>query len=168
MQEQQHKGFVYVKQVSSPDELITLLEKLWIEPSYYFLRSPHAVSGIRMKLLDKFPGFEGQMFNFERELRWKKQGNGYEVLLLSRVEADPDLGFKAVPSNRENYKWEICDHNAYFYKIDETKFPKGFTYKGANDEDIDPKRISIGQRYFKDSDTATVHFVALTVSRKND
>lgn len=164
------KGFVDVKQVSSPDELRNLLEKLSIEPSYYFLRSPHAVSGIWMKLPEEFfPGFEGQMFNAERELRWKKQASGYEVLLLSRVEADPALGFQPVASEGEtNINWEICDRHAYFYHIDETQFPKGFIYKGVNDEDIDPKTIPLSQRYFKNLDTATVHFVALTVSSKND
>jgi hypothetical protein len=163
------KGFVYFKQVSLSDELRALLEKLSIEPSYYFLRYPHAVSGIRMKLPeDFFPGFEGQMFNAERELRWKKQSVGYELLLLSRVEAAPDLGFEPISSNGKPINWQICDRNAYLHNIDETQFPKGFIYKGVKGEDIDPKTIPISQRYFKDSDTATVHFVSLTVSSKND
>jgi hypothetical protein len=163
------KGFVYFKHVSLSDELRALLEKLSIEQSYYFLRYPHAVSGIRMKLPEEFfPGFEGQMFNTEWELRWKKQTVGYEVLLLSRVEAAPDLGFDPVSSNGKQINWKICDRNAYLHNIDETQFPKGFIYKGVNGEDIDPKKFSISQRYFKDSDTATVHFVALTVSSKND
>jgi hypothetical protein len=106
------------------------------------------------------------MFNAERELRWKKQTLGYELLLLSRVEAAPDFGFESISSNGKSINWQICDCNAYLHNIDETHFPKGFIYKGVNGEDIDPKTIPISQRYFKDSDTATVHFVALTVSIK--
>lgn len=163
------KGFVYFKQVSLSDELRALIEKLLIEPSYYFLRYPHAVSGIWRKLPeDWFAGFEGQMFNAERELRWKKQTLGYEVLLLSRVEAAPDLGFTPISSNGKAINWKICDRHAYFHNMDETQFPKGFIYKGVEGEDINPKKIPISQRYFQDKDTATVHFVALTVSSKND
>ncbi|MBR8832949.1 MAG: hypothetical protein DSM106950_02610 [Stigonema ocellatum SAG 48.90 = DSM 106950] len=150
------KGFVYSQNKVSLDALKSLLEKLAIEPSYYFLRSAHAVSGICMKLPHEFPTPEGQMFNGDRELRWKKQRSGYDVLLLSRVEVNLE-GMQPVPNN-----WEIWDFNAYFYN-DETKFPNGFTFKGLNDEDI---TIPIGQRYFKDKDTATVHFIALTVKEK--
>ncbi len=153
------KGYVYSKQIVSQDELKMLLKKLSNQHSYYFMRSPHAVSGICMTLPEEFSTAEGQMFNADCELRWKKQKSGYDVLLLSRVEVDLE-GMQSVPNN-----WEICDFNAYFYK-NETKFPNGFTFKGLNDENIEPERI-IGQRYFKDKDTATVHFIALTV-KKND
>jgi len=154
------KGYVYSKQIVSQDELKMLFEKLSNQQSYYFMRSPHAVSGICMTLPEEFFTAEGQMFNADCELRWKKQKSGYDVLLLSRVEVDVD-GMQPVPNN-----WEICDFNAYFYK-NETKFPNGFTFKGLNNEDIEPEKIHIGQRYFKNKDTATVHFVALTV-KKND
>lgn len=154
------KGFVYSsKQIVSSDELKNLLNQLAIEPNYYFLRSAHAVSGICMKFPEEFPTIEGQMFNADCELRWKKQKSGYDVLLLSRVEVNLEA-MQPVPSN-----WQICDLNADFYK-NETKFPKGFTFKGLNDEDIKPENIPIGQRYFKDADTATVHFIALTVKEK--
>ena len=152
------KGFVYSKQIVSQNELRKLLEELAIEPSYYFLRSAYAVSGICRKLPQEFPSPEGQMFNADRELRWKKQKSGYEVLLLSRVAVDLK-GMQLVAGN-----WEICDYNAYFYQA-ETKFPNGFTFKGLNDEDINLEDI-ISQRYFKDKDTATVHFIALTVKEK--
>jgi hypothetical protein len=151
-------GFVYVRSRLSPDEAKKLLEELATEESYYFVRSPHAVSGICKQLPDEFSlGFEGQMFNADRELRWKKQGSAYEALLLSRVAADLE-GFEAIGEN-----WECCDRAAYFHSLDEPKFPKTFIYKGENDEKIDSKNISIGQRYFKDQRTATVQFVALTV-----
>ncbi|MBE9187277.1 hypothetical protein IQ270_22130, partial [Microcoleus sp. LEGE 07076] len=155
-----NKGFVYFKPGLSPDEVKKLLEKLATEKSYYFVRSPHEVSGISMKLPDELSlGFEGQMFNSDRELRWKKQGSTYEALILSRVEANlVDLeGFEDLGEN-----WEWCDRPACFHDIEETKFPKSFIYKGKNDEKIESKDISIGQRYFQDPKTATVHFVALT------
>ncbi len=156
-------GFVGARSRLSPDEVKKLLEKLATEESYYFVRSPHAVSGICMKLPDEFfPGFEGQMFNADRELRWKKQGSAYETLLLSRVETDLE-GFEPIGKN-----WEWCDRGAYFHGIDETKFPKSFIYKGENDEKLDSNNISIGQRYFQEKRTATVHFVALTVRSIND
>ncbi len=154
-----NKGFVGFKRALSTDELKDLLKQLAVDNSYYyFVRSPHAVSGICMKLPDEFfPGFEGQMFNADRELRWKKQAHQYEVLILSRVEADLE-GFE-----RLTEEWEICDRPACFHDIDETKFPKSFIYKGEKDEKTDSKNISIGQRYFQDKRTAIVHFVALTV-----
>ena len=151
------KGFVYVRLGLSRDEVKDLLEKLATEESYYFVRSPHAVSGICMNLPQEFPGFEGQMFNADRELRWKKQGSAYQALLLSRVEADL-AGFELIGEN-----WEWCDRTAYFHRLDEPKFPKTFVYKGKNDEKIVSNNISIGQRYFQEKRTATVHFVALTV-----
>lgn len=150
-------GYVGFKQVSSSAEIKNLLDKLATENSYYFVRSPHAVSGICMKLPQDFPGFEGQMFNADRELRWKKQGSAYEVLLLSRVETDLE-GFEKLTE-----EWQICDRPACFHDIDETKFPKSFIYQGANGEKINSQNINISQRYFQDKRTATVHFVALTV-----
>ena len=159
------KGFVYVRSGLSPDEVKELLEKLATEESYYFVRWPHAVSGICMKLPEEFfPGFEGQMFNADRELRWKKQGSAYETLLLSRVEADLE-GFEPIDKDCE---WQICDRTAYFHPLDEPKFPKTFVYKGDSNEKILSNNISIGQRYFQEKRTATVHFVALTVRSIND
>ena len=153
-----NKGFVYVRSGLSRDEVKELLDKLATEESYYFVRSPHAVSGICMKLPEEFfPGFEGQMFNADRELRWKKQGSAYQALLLSRVEADLE-GFEPIGEN-----WEWCDRAAYFHRLDEPKFPKTFVYKGEKNEKIVSNNISIGQRYFQEKRTATVHFVALTV-----
>ena len=154
-------GFVYVRSRLSADEVKKLLEKLATEESYYFVRSPHAVSGICRKLPDELSlGFEGQMFNSDRELRWKKQGTVYEALLLSGVPADLE-GFEPIGKN-----WEYCDRAAYFHDLDEPKFPKTFIYKGENDEKIKFNKINIGQRYFQEKSTATVHFVALTVRSK--
>ncbi|NET50640.1 MAG: hypothetical protein F6K09_18500, partial [Merismopedia sp. SIO2A8] len=56
------------------------------EPSWYFLRSPHKVSGIQTGHPSNISAPEGQVFNHERELRWKRRGNAYEVLLLSAID----------------------------------------------------------------------------------
>ena len=42
---------------------------------------------------------------------------------------------------------------------------KGFTYKNESQDNIEPKKISLAQRYFQDVQTSTVHFVALTVNK---
>jgi len=159
------KGFVYVNQVSGSNQLRTLINKLSVEPNYYFVRSFHAVSGIRRQLPeDLFPGFAGQMFNREQELRWKQKAVGYELLLLSRREIAPDLRFEPIDYNGQAIDWEICDRSAYLYNTDETQFPKGFIYQGVDGKDILPQTLPIIQRYFQDSATATVHFVALAVN----
>jgi hypothetical protein len=154
-------GFVSCKRVDSVQDLQALLDhpELNVEPSYYFLCWSHKVSGIRRTPpdADDFPIPEGQMFNSKLEVRWKKQGTGYEVLLLS-IEPKNELGFEEIPG-----KWKAGDCSAYFYNAGETRFPKGFTFKDENDGDIDPTKIPVGQRYFQDAATATVHFVALTV-----
>lgn len=155
-------GFVSYKLVASKEDLQALLShrELKVEPSYYFLCWSHQVSGIRRTPPEakEFPIPEGQMFNSKFELRWKKEGIGYEVLLLS-IEPKNELGFEEIPG-----KWKADDRSAYFYNAGETRFPKGFTFKDENDGDIDdPKKIPVGQRYFQDAATATVHFVALTV-----
>lgn len=145
------------------------LEKLVKHPaialssSYYFLRWFHKVSGIQMQLPDDFSSPEGQLFNSELELRWKRRGASYEVLILGKAESTPEDGFVALDGT-----WEWCDRNAYFYNNDETKFPKGFLYQDANSQKIEPKGIPIKQRYFRDSQTATIHFVALTVGKNHD
>ncbi|MHC5915564.1 MAG: hypothetical protein ACYTXE_32245, partial [Nostoc sp.] len=50
--------------------------------------------------------------------------------------------------------WEILEQNALLHSPTETRFPKGL-----NSED----KKNIAQRYFRNKDTATVHFVALTI-----
>lgn len=151
------QGYVYSsKQSVGLEELKKLLEELKQQNNYYFLRSPNAVSGITMKLPEEFPTVEGQMFNANCELRWKKQKSGYDVLILSN-SSKPDL-----PGFDKSTNWETSDFKAYFYE-NETKFPKDFIYRNSNSEKINPEQININQRYFRDKDTATVHFIALTL-----
>ncbi|MGB5962500.1 MAG: hypothetical protein WBG73_17670 [Coleofasciculaceae cyanobacterium] len=143
--------FVGFKQVSSKEELRELLNQKSSQSSYYFLRWAHKVSGFIKQLPPDFPSPEGQMFNEDWELRWKQRKNGYEVLLLSDNGAEP--GFTKV-----GQKWDTQLRTAHVYPLTETRFPKEFIAES----------IDIAQRYFLDSQTATVHFVALTVSKKND
>lgn len=145
-------SFVGTKQLNSPDELKELLTKICNENSYYFLRLPHKVSGIVKNLPSEFPGTEGQMFNENLELRWKKNQKGYQVLLLNNADSIPD--FKPVGKT-----WETKTRDAFFYAQQnrETRFPRKFQIECSN----------IAQRYFIDVQTATVHFIALTVKTKN-
>ncbi|AFZ22168.1 hypothetical protein [Allocoleopsis franciscana] len=142
--------FVGVKeQLLTVEELKNLLQQSSTQPNYYFLRWPHKVSGIVGQLPNEFPSPEGQMFNYDRELRWKQQGQHFSVLLLSTTGAEP--GFKPI-----GQKWETQQRDAHIYPATETRFPKG----------LSSTNVDVAQRYFMDADTATVHFVALTVAKK--
>lgn len=164
-------------QVISPQELIQVLEKLETsaKPSYYFLRWSHRVSGFWQRRFEEFPSLaadigdrinvkqieaafpspEGQMFNNQLELRWKKKQANYEVLLLSATGSKEDYpDFQLVGND-----WKVVNRNAHLYASGptqtETRFPKKFDYQDIN----------VAQRYFMDSQTATVHFVALTLQQ---
>jgi hypothetical protein len=165
------------QQPLSAEELITRLDDFSTSPSYYFLRWTHRVGGfwqrrrvefpcleedIRDRLQknpvnnfnpkqsEAFPSPEGQLFNSGLELRWKQQQGKYQVLLLSSHNAEP--GFIPIPG-----KWEILEQNTLVHPPKETRFPKA----------LNSDKINIVQRYFRDCNTATVHFVALTVKNHN-
>ncbi|MEO1428361.1 MAG: hypothetical protein AAFV71_04705 [Cyanobacteria bacterium J06633_8] len=160
-------SFVGIKQVSSADELKELLNtysQASQQQSYYFLRWVDKVSGIITNLPEDFSKSEGQFFNAELELRWKPGGKGYNVLLLraNNHHQDTELGFKKIGG-----EWEVSEkQNAHFYGTDEksniTRFPKNFIYKNQQ-KDINPKDIPLAQINFFNKQTATVHFVALTL-----
>jgi hypothetical protein len=154
-------GYVYHRSLVSSEELNTLITEISNSQSYYFLRYSHAVSGICQKLPSERGETEGQVFNFLCEMRWKKHKCAYEVLVLSKQEFQLE-GFEKLAGN-----WEICDINAFWYNPEETRFPKGFIFKDENDKPLNPRKIKIKQRYFQDADTATIHFIALTV-KSND
>lgn len=147
------KPFVGVgKEFLSVSQLLELIAKLATESSYYFWRLSHKVSGFQKQppLEIDFPMIEGQMFNQECELRWKYKNEGlYDVLLLSIGGENSD--FKLVGD-----AWERKDRDAHLYSPSETRFPKEF-YTGD---------LAVKQRYFIDSKTATVQFIALTVGNK--
>ena len=153
------KGYVYHKQFVLLDELNNLITQIAKSPkNYYFLRYSHGVSGICQKLPADRGEIEGQVFNSICEMRWKKYKSGYEVLILSKQEFNLQ-GFEKLIGN-----WAIFDRSAYLNDPEETRFPKGFIFKDEKDQSINPKDIKIKQRYFQDADTATIHFIALTVN----
>ena len=96
----------------------------------------------------QFSAGEGQVFNQARELRWQRQGDRYQVLLLSSTTITDE----ALESLGEKQQWLIRDLNAKAYPPTETRLPRGAAY---------PKPLNIGQRYFMDAATGTVQFVAL-------
>ncbi|MEH1910174.1 MAG: hypothetical protein V7L05_32060 [Nostoc sp.] len=161
MKEKSILGYIYHQQLVALDQLDTLITQVSNSQSYYFLRYSHAVSGICSELPSERGEIEGQVFNAICEMRWKKQKSGYEVLILSQQKFNLEE-FEVLTCN-----WIICDRDAYWYDPKEARFPKGFTFKGENNQSIKPEDVSIKQRYFKDSNTATIHFVALTVN-END
>lgn len=140
-------AFVGTRTVESAEELRSLIQKFQGEKSCFFLRWPHKVSGFCKTLPEDFPSPEGQVFDSQKELRWKQQSIGYSVLLLSASETYDE--FKPVGK-----AWEVHAQDAHIYPKTETRFPKG----------INDQQVNIGQRFFADPQTATVHFVALKVS----
>lgn len=154
--------FVGTSSVESAEELKQFLADIIQEQNYYFLRSPHQVSGIQSELPKDIDSVtEGQVFNSQWELRWRKKGSKYELLLLSKDKTDLCNKFKKIEID-----WMAEDCKALMYEANEikdkeirskeTRFPQGFTHN----------KPKICQRYFLNSQTATVHFVALTVQAK--
>lgn len=150
------KGFVSTREVANKEELGKLLEKLKKlagKSSCYFWRSPHETSGFVSELSKDFnfaSTIEGQMFNADFELRWKRRGEKFSLLLLSRNRLNIE-GFEPLAG-----EWKTSDRSTVLYGKEETRFPRRFKYGKT-----EPK---IGQRYFQDAKTSTVHFVALTIS----
>jgi hypothetical protein len=162
-------------------ELLDLIKKLKYEGSYYFLRWTHKVSGIKdhPPTKDDFesPMTEGQMFNHQFELRWKQKTKGsYEVLLLSIAgkheyfipvkgnNEEKEASWRIEPNNPE--KFPSYAYPAYGYRPDETRFPKGFDYSETLDIRLgkdNKKQPKLAQRYFIDTETSAVQFVALTL-----
>jgi hypothetical protein len=157
------KGYVYHKQFVLLDQLNNLITQIAKSPkNYYFLRYSHGVSGICQKLPADRGEIEGQVFNSLCEIRWKKYKTSYEVLILSQQELNLE-DFEELTGN-----WKICDRDAFWHNPEETRFPKGFIFKDENHQLIKheeiTKKIPIKQRYFQNADTATIHFIALTVN----
>lgn len=122
------------------------------ESSWLFLRWPHRVL---LRSIGEAPetGFdclEGQAFSQTRELRWKRKGGNYEVLLLSANGGDASLS----PIGKS---WETKELKAKAYPETETRFPRKISI---------PKSLDISQRYFIDTETACVQFVALVPHNK--
>ncbi|NCJ07622.1 hypothetical protein GS597_14110 [Synechococcales cyanobacterium C] len=139
-------AFVGTQTVADAAALTAQLEPFQTEGSWLFLKWPHQVSGFCQALPPEFPSPEGQLLTPQLELRWKPQGQGYSLLLLSIAGAVPE--FEPVGQT-----WLTQDHSAFLYPETETRFPRGLRYQA----------LKLGQRYFLDAQTATVHFAALSV-----
>ncbi len=125
------------------------LKSLLALPScYYFLYWPEQVSGFISQLPTNFPSPKGQAFNHHTEIRWQQQGDRYNVLWLGIEEAP--AGFEAIPG-----EWIYTDHDAQVYPPTETRLPQGIKPL--------PPNLDVGQRYFCDRRTATIHFIALRI-----
>lgn len=133
--------------------LQTLITQCVAAPAWHCLRWPHTISlGAGLPSTTALDCLEGQVFNRERELRWKRRQDTYTVLLLSSTPVpNTDLRALANPQNQPQ-TWQIRNLNAQFYPATETRFPQGITYSD---------RLDIGQRYFIDEQTGIVQFVAL-------
>jgi hypothetical protein len=133
--------------------LATLINRYVAETAWHCLRWPHTISlGAGLPSTTALDCPEGQVFNRDRELRWKRRQDTYTVLLLSStLVPDTDLRALANPQHQPQ-TWQIRNLNAQFYPATETRFPQGITY---------PDRLDIGQRYFIDEQTGIVQFVAL-------
>lgn len=122
------------------------------DQAWRFLRWPHEVKLLNPKKEIDYSCREGQVFDQTSELRWKKlQGERYSVLILSMSKPKENL-------TALGKTWLTKDLEANFYPKTETRFPKGLDY-----DDASGNKLDIGQRYFIDEATGTVHFIALRV-----
>lgn len=146
-------AFVGTKEHLELTQLQELIKSLFPESAYFCERKPDKIEPIK-------PGFpqdfapEGQIFNQQRELRWKKTKTGFNVLLLSLDEPQSQT------LNKLKNNWKTEDQNVHIYGQNETRFPRGVHSLSA---EIDNNNFALGQRYFKDADTSTIHFIALTL-----
>lgn len=142
------RGFVSIQRTSlDQSSLDQLIRRCITGNAWQCLQWPDKTT-FSAGLPSEFSGQEGQVFTQDRELRWKRQGSSYKVLLLSKTEInDPALKPLA-----EKQQWLIRDLNTNFHSRTETRLPWGVTY---------PKDLDIGQRYFIDRETGIVQFVAL-------
>lgn len=140
--------FVGQKIVNSAAELQNLLESLSTENRYFCFRWPHKISNFESQISENFPSPAGQMIDSQREIRWKQKGHQeFDILLLSTSESDN----RFAPIGD---RWYVETRDVFSYQSEETRFPK----------EIDRTPPKLKQNYFRDSQTSTIHFVALTVS----
>lgn len=132
------------------------LQACQTDDSQYFLRWPHRVSGFVASLPKEGISPEGQLFNCDRELRWRQLAQGYSVLLLSNIDTpDPQKTFNYQKQSFQaiGNDWDTQTWNAHVYPETETRLPAPIATNG----------VDIKQRHFIDKTTATVHFTALVV-----
>lgn len=137
--------------------LQALVKHCFSERCWHCLQWPHMIKFQAGQPAD-FSSTEGQVFDQNRELRWKQSKGTFDVLLLSENSIDDSLQLVegAVPLDQVlktiNRKWATKPLPAKAYPPTETRFPRELTY---------PKELDLGQRYFLDANTEIVHFVAL-------
>jgi len=150
-------GFVSIQRKGlNQAGLEQLIQRCLTGDTWYCLRSPAAITfHVGLPQGDSLSSPEGQVFSRDRELRWKRQGDEYTVLLLSITEIDDP----ALQPLDEQQQWLIRDLNANFYPPTETRLPRGVAYP----KDLD---LDIGQRYFIDGQTGIVQFVALRGAKR--
>jgi hypothetical protein len=117
-------AFVGTRTVKSAEELRSLIQQFQGEKSCFFLRWPHKVSGFCKTLPEDFPSPEGQVFDSQKELRWKQQGTGYSVLLLSATAGEHSEFEPIRDSQNVPIQWDAQVQDVYPYPQTETRFPK--------------------------------------------
>lgn len=125
----------------------------------YFLKWLHQVSGMVNNLEHlpaKFPSPEGQMFTDSISLRWRQQGQQYDLLLLSPNPLSCTAEWQEISENNQPISWETRLLPILFHDEQDPQYPNRFNFQGVLEKDI-------CQRYFRDACTGTVHFVALTL-----
>lgn len=141
------------------ETLVELIERYISPDGWTFLRWPHRVKMLPLKETQDFNCWEGQAFDRSCELRWKRQKEGeeekYNILLLSSTaRTAKNAEKKDITWNNVGHRWSEEVVDAVPYPKAETRFPKGVNM---------PDALTLEQRYFRDSQTACVQFVALKV-----
>ena len=166
------QGFVGYRNGLSKEQLQKLLDRF--QPSQplseelqitvsstkpaYFLKWVHRVSGIVNSLEDlpaAFPSPEGQMFTETISLRWQQRGNQYDAIIFSSKPLE-EVEWQPIADNDHPVTWETRLLPALPHDDQNPQYPNRFVYQG-----ISKKHIC--QRYFRDAQTGTVHFVALAL-----
>ncbi len=140
-------AFVAYQSGVSLDELKQQLQV--DKTAYYYLQYVDRIEGFSCQLPERPLSPEGRMFNASLELRWTRRGDNYDLVWLGTQP--PPGEFQTMAGD-----WEYCDRPAKTYLPTETRLPKGVPEF--------PSDFDLQQRYFRDRNTAIVHFVALTVN----
>lgn len=138
------------------EKLPALIERYISNQGWLFLQWPHKVSMVPIKGSKNFECREGQAFDQSCELRWKYIGKDqYDVLLLADTELSAKaLSLEGVSLCSIGDGWTAQAVNAQAHSKTETRFPRGVDM---------PDSLNLEQRYFIDTKTACVQFIALKV-----
>ncbi|MEL6454880.1 MAG: hypothetical protein AAFQ40_09215 [Cyanobacteria bacterium J06623_5] len=147
------KAFVGTQQSVTLERLTELVEKHVGSAAYAFWRWPHDVllDALQNQPTTGLKSDEGQAFNATTEIRWRHRGEQFDVLLLAKD--------KEKVQDKECWEemegdWHSQEREAMVYLKSETSLPRKV---------ILPSGLTLGQRYFIDSRTGYVQFVALRV-----